>query len=316
MRLTTRTLSARTITVLVAALCVLPFLARTAAAATDATAPSIDITAPANDATADGTLNVSGWAKDNVGVAKVKLFVDGNSLGKASGTKSWSMGIDTASFPTGQHKLTARAYDASGNRRSDSVSVTFAGTAAAAQPNSMTTPEGARIDVDSAGGWTADEIYQMLKENGLDSVVGPSLIVKVQDALASQTTFSAQSSGGRYTGFTVTMYLKGVNSTFASTPDATLGHEFGHAWTLYHLHMSQQGDWSGYLNARGIASDPRLDDTYSWSKGEIIADDYRLLFGSASAIAQRPTHLNRDIADPRDVAGLRTYLADAFSTLR
>ena len=60
--------------------------------------------------------------------------------------------------------------------------------------------------------------------------------------------------------------------------------------------------------SRGLLGDSRLDTSYGWSIGEIAADDYRLLFGSAEAVAQRPAHMNRELAHPDEVNGLRDYL--------
>ncbi len=91
-------------------------------------------------------------------------------------------------------------------------------------------PEGVTIEIDSAGGWTFDQIHQLLLENDLDlDVVGPSLMIKVQDVDLSSTATSASSSGGVYTSFNAIMYLKGVDSSFADKSDAILAHEYGHA---------------------------------------------------------------------------------------
>jgi hypothetical protein len=180
----------------------------------------------------------------------------------------------------------------------------------------MVTPEGATIDINSAGNWTTDQIYSMLRASALElSVIGPHLTIKVQDTYASQCVTSAGTSGGVYKSFSATIYLKGVNSTFSTQPDAQLAHEYGHAWTLYHLYITHNGDWTSYLSTRWanvggsvtLAADARLDGSYAWSRSEIIADDYRLLFGSATAISERPSHLNADIPNPKDQPGLSDW---------
>ena len=185
----------------------------------------------------------------------------------------------------------------------------------------MVTPEGVTIDVSSAGAWTAQQVYDFLKPSALQlPEIGPHLKIKVQDTYASQTVTSASSSGGVYTSFNATIYLKGVSSTFVSFPDATVAHEYGHAWTLYHLYMDHNGDWTSYLNARWttadgsvtLANDPRLDSTYNWSRNEICADDYRLLFGDTLAVSERPLHLNSDIPPPALVAGLRDFFLNTW----
>lgn len=283
------------------------------AASRDTKPPSVRIAAPTVDQVASGTIQVNGSARDNVAVKRVAVSVDGGTLRTASGTSAWAAQVDTAAFPDGQHVLTVKAWDRRGNVRKVSVNANFSnGTTGDAK--SLLTPEGTHIEIDSAGAWTTDQVYEMLKENGLDATVGSTLTVKVQDSYPSQAVVTPiQDADGRYTAFHATIYLQGVDSSsFVTQPDATVGHEFGHVWTLYHLYMTQQGDWSGYLKARGLEGDPRLESDYSWSRREIIADDYRLLFGSASAISERDGHLNQQIPDPRNVAGLRTYLQDVF----
>jgi hypothetical protein len=284
----------------------------------DTTAPSVSISSPVGGSTVSGTVTVSGASSDNAGVAKVEVKVDSGTYQAASGTASWTSSVNTNSYSNGSHVITARATDTSGNASTTSATVNISNSSTTSPSSStyMVTPEGTTIEINSAGSWTAEQIYQMLKENGLDSKVGPTLTVKVQDVYASQVVNSAIKSDGRYISFKATLYLKGVNSTFADTPDHILGHEFGHVWTLYHLYMSQNGDWSSYLKARGIADDPRLDSSYSWSRNEIIAEDYRLLFGSSKAIAQSPTHMNRDLPDPRDVPGLRAFFLDSWAVPR
>jgi len=44
----------------------------------------------------------------------------------------------------------------------------------------------------------------------------------------------------------------------------------------------------------------------------VSADDYRLLFGSGPAITERPTHLNNQIPDPRNVPGLKDYIYNSY----
>jgi hypothetical protein len=203
-------------------------------------------------------------------------------------------------------------------------------TSTSSAPNTQGTwksPEGTTITVNSSGPWTISRIYQLLKDNaaapGDFAKVAPTLTINVQDTYASSTgTSVGTSSTGAYTGFRATMYLKGVSSTFASQPDAQLAHEYGHAWTLYHLYITRQGDWSPYLSTRWsstdgsvkLAGDSRLDSTYNWDRKEIMADDYRLLFGTPTAVSQRATHLNTQIADPRNQAGLATFFLRSWAS--
>jgi hypothetical protein len=179
------------------------------------------------------------------------------------------------------------------------------------------------INVDSAGSWTIAQVYALLHANALDlDKVGPSLTVNVQDQYTSQTQSSATKYAGKYTNEKSTMWLQGVNSSFATRPEDTLTHEYGHAWSMYWYYLAHQADWSTYENARWttsdgsvtLATDSRTGSSYTWQIGEIIADDYRLLFGSDAAISERPTHLTTDIPDPRDVTGLRDFLFNTWRT--
>jgi hypothetical protein len=280
--------------------------------ASDTTAPAVALTAPAPGAVVSGTVSVAGTAADNAAVAKVEVAIDGGPYQPASGTTNWSWSWNTAGATNANHVVTARSTDTSGNVGSSAMSVSVSNPAIGQH---WVSPEGIVIDVNTAGPWTVNQIYSMLLQSGRDlDKVGPTLTIKVQDVYASSTAMAVGTADGRYTSASSTIYLKGVNSNFAANPDAVLAHEYGHAWSLYHLYLSQQGDWTSYLQARGIASDPRLDSTYNWDRREIIADDYRLLFGSAPAVSEMPNHLNPDLADPRNVPGLRDFLATAWST--
>jgi hypothetical protein len=290
--------------------------------AADTTAPTVAVSAPASGATVGGTVAVTGTAGDAGGVAKVEVAVDGGPYATASGTGSWAWSWSTASVANGTHTLTARATDASGNTATTSRTVTVSNTSVApATQGTWVSPEGVTISVASAGPWTIDRIYEMLKANALDlDRVGPRLTINVQDTAATTCTSSASTSGGVYTSYSARITLQGVNSRFATSPDRALAHEYGHAWTMYHLYLTHQGDWTSFLGKRWsaadgstvLAGDSRLDSSYSWTRGEIIAEDYRLLFGSADAVSQAPTHMNTAIADPRNQPGLRDWFLKSW----
>lgn len=305
----------------------------TAPAPSDTTVPSVSISSPGSAATVSGTVSVTGTAADNAGLARVETAVDNGAFSLASGTSSWTASWNTTGVADGSHTVTARATDTSGNTKTSAVTVTVAnGTPAPPPPPSSTTapdtqgswtsPEGVHINVNTAGPFTIRMVYGYLTASARElSTIGPSLTVEVQDASASQTVTSVKGgSGTPYYGFSAKVYLKGVNSTFATQPDAQTAHEYGHVWTLYHLYMTHAGDWSAYVDTRWssadgsmtLAQDSRLDSTYSWSRAEIIADDYRLLFGSSLAVSQRPKHLNAYVVDPRNQAGLRDWFAQTW----
>jgi hypothetical protein len=117
------------------------------------------------------------------------------------------------------------------------------------------------------------------------------------------------------------MGLNGYAGTFASLPDAQFGHEFGEIWTQYYLCVKHQENLSAYLNERWVtsdgsvtlATDPNTDTSFAWNPMELIADDYRLLFGSALAYSQLPHYFNLQMVDPRDQPGLETWFLQQWA---
>jgi hypothetical protein len=94
---------------------------------------------------------------------------------------------------------------------------------------------------------------------------------------------------------------------------ATLFHEYGHAWSLYYACMVQNDPaFTGYVKARGLTGDSRLNSSYAWGVRELVAEDYRQLFGSIGAQA-RP-QANTEIPNAKDVPGLKEYLSTTFLT--
>jgi uncharacterized lipoprotein NlpE involved in copper resistance len=290
----------------------------------DATPPTVKIASPATGSTVSGNLQLSGSAADNSSVATVAVAVDGGSWQVASGTTSWTSAWNTTSAVNGQHTITVRATDASGNVATASADVTVSNTSSApATQGSWVSPEGVKINVNSAGSWTIAQIYSILTANALDlDKIGPHLTINVQDQYTSQTQTNATYYMGSYSSVASTMWLQGVNSGFSARPDDTLAHEYGHAWSTYWFYMAHQGSWTDYEKARWttsngsltLATDSRTGTSYSWQVEEIVADDYRLLFGSSLAVSERPSHLNPDIPAPRDVTGLSTFLFNSWRT--
>ncbi|MEJ8820088.1 Ig-like domain-containing protein [Lacibacter sp. H407] len=88
----------------------------------DITPPAAKITSPGNSATASGTITIATEATDNIGIASVKLMVDGvakDSLKAAPYNFSWN----ASSVADGTHTLTAVARDAAGNTGSYTITV-------------------------------------------------------------------------------------------------------------------------------------------------------------------------------------------------
>lgn len=105
--------------------------AKNATPTIDSTAPSSSIIDPLGGATVSGLIPVDVDATDNVGVARVELWI--NSTNIATDTSSpFAFSWDTAGAANGTAKVEARAYDTSGNLASTSISVNVS--------NSIVTP--------------------------------------------------------------------------------------------------------------------------------------------------------------------------------
>lgn len=162
--------------------------------------------------------------------------------------------------------------------------------------------------------FTIGKIRRWLLSAGLTPNIANRLHVYLQTRYASQATASIAGSGGTYTSFSGSIYLKVRQSSFASSPHSTICHEYGHIWAFWQLYMVNQGDWSRYLDFRGLTGNPKLDTSYAWDRDEIVAEDYRLTSGFDKAIAQRPTHLQSAIPHPKDVPGLGEFLRETWTS--
>jgi subtilisin family serine protease/PKD repeat protein len=80
----------------------------------DNTPPTASLTAPAEGSAVVGTVTVSASASDDVGVTRVSFFINGAFVG-ADTTEPYEYIWDTTRGGNGNHALTAKAYDASGN---------------------------------------------------------------------------------------------------------------------------------------------------------------------------------------------------------
>jgi hypothetical protein len=254
-------------------------------------------------------------------VETVQVSVDGGSYQAAQGTSSWSYSLDTTTLGNGSHTLMARATDTSGNVSTTSEGVSIQNTTASPPPpagviDQLVTPEGATIQIYSGvTNWTAQQVYDLLKPNAYQlGVLGPTLTIKVQNQYASQTTSGASSVGDPpvYSNFSATIYLKASNSSFAVAPDAVITHEYGCAWTQYHLWIDHSDNWNSYLVERSLLGNPLLDSNLNWSRTELIADDYRMLFGTQKA-QDELSYINPYLPDPRTVSGLKDWFLNSWA---
>jgi hypothetical protein len=155
----------------------------------------------------------------------------------------------------------------------------------------------------------AKTIYDRLMSGLLIGQEAGFTTIRFDFAPTGSTSTTASSTGGVYTSYAATS-----NVTFVSWLDGDDGlfHEYGHAWSLYNAYIVQQDPTlAAYLRARGLVADPRVGTSYAWNAREMIAEDYRQLFGTPSARAV--TQMNRDIPDAKDVPGLAAFLGGAFT---
>ncbi len=88
----------------------------------DSTPPVVTISNPKNGSTVSGTVAVSVGSSDNVKVAGVSLYINGNLV--ASGSSSLSYGWNTRKAPRGANSIQAVARDSSGNSTTSMIQVT------------------------------------------------------------------------------------------------------------------------------------------------------------------------------------------------
>ncbi len=81
----------------------------------DTNPPTVTLQSPTNNMIISGNVSISGIAADNVGVQKVEIRLDNGPWVLATGTTSWSFGLNSSNFLNGPHTLAARASDAAGN---------------------------------------------------------------------------------------------------------------------------------------------------------------------------------------------------------
>ena len=98
----------------------------------DTTPPNVTITAPVADSTVSALVSVVADVSDDVGVGAVQFQLDGQSLGEEVTSAPYAVTWNTGTSATGNHVLTAVAFDVSGNSTT-SAPVTV--TVATATPN-------------------------------------------------------------------------------------------------------------------------------------------------------------------------------------
>jgi thermitase len=92
----------------------------------DTVPPTASITNPAGGAKVSGNVSVTVNGSDNSGVAglRMSLFINGAQVASSSGTGSLKYGWNSRKLAAGTYTLRVDAFDAAGNKSSNSVSVT------------------------------------------------------------------------------------------------------------------------------------------------------------------------------------------------
>jgi hypothetical protein len=154
---------------------------------------------------------------------------------------------------------------------------------------------------------TARQVHDVLAAGTLIGAEAGATTVRFDYGTNPITLTSTSGSQGSYSNYHAEVRIPWLG--WLDQGDRVLFHEYGHAWSLYYAYMVQQdSNLTAYLQARGIAGDSRLDSSHAWSPREMIAEDYRQLFGATAARDQE----NKDVPPAADVPGLRDFLSGTF----
>lgn len=172
------------------------------------------------------------------------------------------------------------------------------------------TPSGTKVESYNDA-VTATDVAAVLAAGQLIGDEALSTTVRVGYGTVDQTISSSAYDGTRYSGYSASVYV--TWSSWLDRAAFTLFHEYGHAWSGYFATVvNGDSGLTGYLRARGLEGDSRVDSAYGWDRHELIAEDYRQLFGDETARVQ--PQANADLPPAASVAGLEDYLRTAFRT--
>jgi len=178
----------------------------------------------------------------------------------------------------------------------------------ASAADTLVTPEGVTINVfvDTV---TAEQVHGWLLEAGLEPHVKLTRVDVVNEGMTM-----ASVGGGCYPVdypvqgcWAYNAAIQVTADNLIANPNFSLAHEYGHVWESYYRWTYWGGDFDEYLTVRGLTGDPRVDSSHCWKASEILAEDYRQLFGSGEALTLH--QCNRDIPTANEISGLRDFLA-------
>ena len=154
-----------------------------------------------------------------------------------------------------------------------------------------------------------ERLYDALMVGTLHGAEQPFTTIRFDYRPDNFCDISAVKSGGTWGNYRALCYVAYI--AWLDSKDTSLFHEYGHAWSQYYAHVVQQDPaLTAYLEKRGLTGDPRLRTSSTWNPSEMIAEDYRQLFGSANAAAWPQD--NQEIPPPSQVPGLREFLSGQF----
>ena len=157
---------------------------------------------------------------------------------------------------------------------------------------------------------TAADIYDAYMQGALHGAEAGATTIHFDLNTGDYCVSSTVQVNGKYGQFSA-----GCNINFLrwlDSGDQIFFHEYGHTWADYHAFIVQQDPkLTRYLAARGIdPHDPRLGTSHAWSRFELLAEDFRQLFGSPNARLRAQE--NRDLPAAGDVPGLGGFLSTEF----
>lgn len=250
--------------------------------AEDRQAPTVSVSSPAEGASVAGTVQIISEAADNVGVAKVMVYVDGQVIGTAA-TAPFTVAWDSAKVGNGPHSIVANAYDAAGN----------VGKSAAVRVNVSNADASQRLEVQFTGKaplyGTMNHYYVDVKAAGqvqaeIDLHGAANLTLVALDATGRQIasgkgslSFEARAAGtyivvvlsyGGWADYALKVTYPPVAGTAVQARSGSLS-AAGARYQVYPLTLSGGGS----VNAAVTATDRRADlDLYLVdSAGRIVA---------------------------------------------
>lgn len=157
---------------------------------------------------------------------------------------------------------------------------------------------------------SAQQLQAVLAAGHLFMAEQPLTTVDFDWGTQNVTYANVNGSAGSFSSYSAQVnlaYLGWVNQY-----DLDMFYEYGHAWSLYYMYIVQQDPTlSSYLSYRGLSGNANLGTCLMWEPVEMIADDYRQLFGSANAASY--AQQNYQITPAAQVPGLANFLENTFT---